>query len=299
MSEFQISLIFAFTSMALWGVGDFLIQKTIRKIGSLPTLLWINLIAGLSLFPFVLKDFPVIFIWSNLSFLIIITIVGLLYSIFLFKAYDQGKLAVIEMIMVGELPLTIILGLIFFHERLNWIQVLAILVIIIGILLISKSQKDGQNKIRDFFAGKKLIWEKGVLLAAAAVSFSALYNFLTVVTSRNISAFTAIWFPWMLGSIFLLIYIAYKRGLKSFWQISINHKILILFTAIIDATAWIFYALATENEELSVVTPIIAGYAVVAMALGVKFNKERIGVWQYFGIVLVILGVIIVSLISG
>ena len=49
-------VVFAFLAMLSWGVGDFFIQKTIRKIGGLETLLWIGLIGTLILIPFAIKD---------------------------------------------------------------------------------------------------------------------------------------------------------------------------------------------------------------------------------------------------
>lgn len=299
MSTFQISLIFAFLAMIFWGVGDFLIQKTVRKVGDVQSLFLICLIASLILFPFVLSDLPIIFSWPNILFLIIISVINLFYSFFLFKAYDKGKLAVIEVIMIGELPLTVILGLIFFHEKLNLLQILAIGAIIFGIFLTSKNRLTWWNKVKQFFTGKKIAWEKGIWLMLGAVVFSSLYNFLTVVNTRSISAFTAVWFPWITVSIFLFVYIVYKKGLKTLGQVSLKNKSLILFTGIIDTAAWVFYALATRQEELSLVIAIGTGYAVIAMILGIKFNKEKIGPWQYLGAVLVFLGVAIVTLVAN
>ncbi len=294
----QLTLIFAFLAMAFWGVGDFLIQRIVKRVGDFQTLLWIDLIAGFFLIPFVASDLPAILTWPNVLSLMVMTVIYLWYGIFLFKAYNKGKLAVVEVIMIGELPFTIILGLIFFREKLDLSQVLVILLIISGTLLISKSRMTWWDRIKDFFTGKRVVWEKGVLLATVAVVFSALYNFLTAVNSRNISAFIAVWFPWMLSSLFLLTYIVYKKGLKSFWQTSLNYKYLILFTGIIDTAAWVFYAFATENGKISVVTTIVTGYAVIALILGVKFNKERISGWQYLGAILVFFGVAIMSFIG-
>lgn len=299
MSSFQITLIFSFSAMILWGIGDFLIQRVVKKVGDFQTLLWIDLIAGLVLIPFVLGDLPAIFSRANMMSLILMTFIDLLYGLFLFKAYDQGKLSVVEVVMIGELPFTIILGLIFFRERLDILQICVIALIIIGIFLISKTRSTWLDKAKGFFTGKSFVWEKGVLLAIAAFIFSAIYNFLTAVNARNISAFTAVWFPWMLSSLLLFVYISYNRGLKSLWQNSINNKRLILLTGIIDTAAWVFYAFATAREELSIITAIVAGYAVIAMVLGVKYNKERISTWQYFGASLVFFGVVVMSFVSN
>jgi len=292
MSVLQFSIIFAFLAMLCWGVGDFFIQRTVKKLGDFKTLLWINFIGGLGLTPFIIKDLPVIFTGLNLLSLVIMTIIQLAYGMFLFKAYDRGKLSVVEVVMIGELPVTIILGLIFFGERLSWSQLLIVIVIISGIFFISKTRGNWLDRIKEFFTGRRRIWEKGVIFSIGAVLFSAAYNFFTAFNSREISAFTAVWFPWLLSSLILLVYAIWKQGWKSFRQESYSAWRLILITGVLDTLGWLSYALALIKEELSIITAIVAGYAVIAMILGIKFNKEKIGAWQYFGAALVFGGAI-------
>jgi len=54
---FETSILFAFAAMLSWGIGDFLIQRTVRKIGDLQTLTWIGIIGSIFLIPFAIKDF--------------------------------------------------------------------------------------------------------------------------------------------------------------------------------------------------------------------------------------------------
>ncbi|MDP2944318.1 MAG: DMT family transporter [bacterium] len=292
MSVFQLSILFSFLVVICWGCGDFFIQRTVRKLGDFKTLLWVNLVGGLGLTPFIIKDLPMIFIWPNLLSLIIMTVIQLAYGLFLFKAYNKGKLSVVEVVMIGELPVTIILGLIFFGERLSGWQLLMIITIILGIFLVSKTRPTWADKLRSFFTGQRRIWEKGVIFSIFAVLFSASYNFFTAFNSREISAFTAVWFPWLLSSLLLLIYAVAKEGFKPFWQESRRSFRLILITGILDTLGWLFYALALIKEELSIITAIVAGYAVVAMILGIKFNQEKINVWQYLGAIFILGGAI-------
>lgn len=299
MSAFHLSLTFAFLAMILWGFGDFMIQKTVRKIGDLQTLFWINLTAGLVLLPFIMSDLKAILSWPNIAYLVAMTAIDLLYSIFMFKAYDKGKLSVVEVVMIGELPFTIILGLIFFQEKLSILQWLAIVLIISGVFYISRRRKTWLDRIKESFGGKKTVWEKGVFLAIAAFIFSAIYNFMIALSARNISAFAAVWFPWTLSSLILFFYMNRKQGIGSLQKNSLGNTNLILLTALVDVAAWVCYALATSQEEISIITAIVAGYAVIAMALGVRYNNEQIGRWQYFGAAMVFCGVAIMSLISG
>lgn len=291
------SIIFSFLAMICWGAGDFFIQKTVRKIGDFKALIWINFLGGLMLTPFVVKDFPVIFQGWNLVSLIILSLIQLVYGLFLFKAYKKGKLSVIEVVMIGELPLTIVLGLIFFGEKLNGLQLLIILMILVGIFLVSKTRPTWREKLRNLLKGKKFLWEKGVLMAVFAVLFSSAYNFFTALNSREISAFTAVWFPWLLSSIILLIYLFYKENFSNFLKESKPFSKIILSASVLDTLGWLFFALAVVSEDLSIITAIVSGYAVVSMFLGVRFNKEKISSWQYLGAVLVLLGAVIISVL--
>lgn len=290
MSVLQLSIFFSFLTMICWGSGDFLIHRTVRKIGDYKTLLWVNLVGGLGLTPFVIKDLPVIFTRVNFFSLIIMALIQLTYGLLLFKAYDKGKLSVVEAIMIGELPVTIILSLIFFGERLSLWQLLVVIVIIFGIFLISKNRRTWWGKLQDYFTGQRRLWEKGVIISILAVLFSSLYNYFTALNSREISAFSAVWFPWLLSSLILLAFAVAKEGFKPFLRQSWNSRRLILASGIIDTLGWLFYALAIAKEELSVITAIVSGYAVVAMFLGIKYNQEKIHAWQYLGAIFILGG---------
>jgi len=295
---FSASIVFSFLAMICWGCGDFLIQRTVRKIGDFKSLIWVNFLGGLMLTPFVIKDFPLIFQGWNLLSLIILSLIQLVYGLFLFKAYKKGKLSVIEVVMIGELPLTIVLGLIFFGEKLNGLQLLLILIILIGVFLVSKTRSTWRDKLRNLLKGKRFLWEKGVVMAIFAVLFSSAYNFFTALNSREISAFTAVWFPWLLSSIILIVYLFYKEGLGGFIKESKPFSRLIFGASILDTLAWLFFALAVTSEDLSIITAIVSGYAVVSMFLGVRFNKEKISSWQYLGAALVLAGAVTISLLT-
>lgn len=295
---FNFSILFSFLAMICWGTGDFFAQKTVRKIGDFKALLWINFLGGLALTPFVIKDFPLIFSGWNLVSLLALSLIQLLYGLFLFKAYDKGKLSVVEIVMIGELPLTIILGLVFFGEHLTLLQLLVVIAIIFGVFLVSKSQSTWRDKLKILLFGRKFLWEKGVFMAVFAVLFSSVYNFFTAFNSREISAFTAVWFPWLLSSLFLIVYVFFKEDFSAFLQTSKKSYRLILSASLLDTLGWLFFALAVVSENLSIITAIVSGYAVISMFLGVRFNREKIGTWQYVGAAVVLTGAVVMSFLT-
>ena len=55
---------------------------------------------------------------------------------------------------------------------------------------------------------------------------------------------------------------------------------------IFDTLAWVFYAFAVSQNEISITTAITESYPAIALFLGIKFNKEKIKWHQYLGAVL-------------
>jgi drug/metabolite transporter (DMT)-like permease len=68
----DISIVFAFAAMLFWGVGDFLIQRTTRKIGALATLTWIGIIGTIILLPFAWGDFHLLKTKANVVLLLML-----------------------------------------------------------------------------------------------------------------------------------------------------------------------------------------------------------------------------------
>ena len=66
-------------------------------------------------------------------------------------------------------------------------------------------------------------------------------------------------------------------------------------TGIMDTVAWIFYAYATQNNSISIITAITECYPAIAIFLGLILNKEEIKWHQYTGAGLALIGSIILA----
>ncbi len=271
-------LIAAFSAMLCWAFGDFLIQRSTRKIGDLESLAFIGVIGTIGLIPLMIKDFGLIFTTSNLILLLVLGIVTFIAAIFDFEALRIAKLSTVDVILELELPITIALGYFFFSEGLSAIQFVIIALIFVGILLVATES----------FAHWKIRWEKGVFLALLAALGMGLINFLTSASSRSISPIMAVWGPWFVFTIFCLVLI-YKRGdFPKFIRNASRYKWLVLGMGILDTAAWIFYAFAISYENVGLITAITESYPAVAVFLAVWINKERINWHQYLGAILAI-----------
>src|SRR3972149_4886431 len=115
----NLIIVFAFLAMLFWGFGDFFIQRSIRKVGNVETLAWIGVIGTIGLFPFVLKDIPLLLNPVNSVFIIGLGVITFIAAMFSFKALKDGKLSVVDVVLEVELPITIALSFIFLGETLT------------------------------------------------------------------------------------------------------------------------------------------------------------------------------------
>ncbi|MDO8556534.1 MAG: EamA family transporter, partial [Nanoarchaeota archaeon] len=108
-----LAILATFGAMLCWGIGDFLIQRSVRKLGDLAPLSYIGGFGTLALLPFIITDLPTLLTKQNLYLLTTLGILVFIVSWINFETLRKGKIAVVEVIFELELPVTVILGFIF------------------------------------------------------------------------------------------------------------------------------------------------------------------------------------------
>ncbi|MHB8870940.1 MAG: DMT family transporter [Candidatus Doudnabacteria bacterium] len=285
----SVSILAALVAMLGWGFGDFLIQKATRKLGDVETLAWIGLLGSLGLLPFVWNDLALVLQRSNFIILLILGVIVFIVALINFEALKRGKLSVVEVLFELELPLTVILGMIFLKEHVNFLQVLLMLLIFVGIILIAA--KPGEIKKRHFF-------EKGAVLALVTAIGYGLINFLTAVGAKEISPILTIWFPWVVFTGICIFYLLYHGRLKTASRHIRTYTWLIVGMGILDTLAWIFFAIAVEKKELAVTIAITESYPAISLLLGITINHEKISKLQIVGASITIVGSFLIGLTS-
>jgi drug/metabolite transporter (DMT)-like permease len=285
----ESSLIFALLAMLCWGFGDFLIQRSARRVGDLEALAFIGLVGTIILLPFIIHEFHLIYSYQNLLLLLLLGIISFVGAMINFEALKKGKLSIIDVLFELELPITIILAFIFFRESLSYTQLFIVFFIFIGLILMATKS----------FSHWKVRLEKGVLLAIIAAIGMGLINFLTATSSRQISPLMAVWAPWFIFTLLCFIFILRrKKGFSKFLNDGLKFKSLLIFMSLFDTIAWIFYSFATNNGDISVITAITEGYPAIAVLLGLWINKEKINWHQYAGIIITLIATfVLVSIV--
>jgi len=278
-------ILFAFGAMIFWGLGDFLIQRTIYKVGSLETLFLITFASSFLLLPFTLPYLGAISVrqWLVLA---VLGVIGYLGAHIHFIALQKGKLAVVEIILGLELPLTVLFGALFLQERLSLNFIVLMAVVFIGIILVSIDFK--QINTRNFL-------EKGAILALFSSFLVAWINFFTAVAAKELSPLVVISWPWLISCVVSFILLWRQGKLGALFKKTIISWKLIVFMSAVDIFAWLCYASAVADKELSITTAISESFVVIAFFLGVIYNQEKVRLWQIAGALLAVSASIVIA----
>jgi drug/metabolite transporter (DMT)-like permease len=270
----DIDILAALGAMIAWGFGDFIIQKATRVIGDMEALAWIGVVGTIGMLPFVWHDFALVATRSNFLVLLLLGVINFAVGIVNFEALKRGKISVIEVIIVAELPVAVLLGIFFLGESLSFFQALLVALVFLGIILIAA--EPGAIKKRHFI-------EKGAILALIAAAGYGLIDFLTAVGAKTVSPLLTIWFAWATFTVICLVYMAWSGGLRRFFKNAGRHAPLIIGMGLIDTFAWVLFAFAVRSNELAITVAITESYPAIGLILGVAVNREKVVAHQYLG----------------
>ncbi|MBY0110625.1 EamA family transporter [Patescibacteria group bacterium] len=276
-------------ALIAWGIGDFLIQRTTRLVGSAKALFFIGIVGFIALSPFVVPELPHLSV-GDILLLSLLSLIVMLGAAFDFEALRQGKIAVVEPVVGLELPMAVAISVVFIGESLSPLQFFFMLLVFIGTLLVV---------MRSFHHASLRLLEKGVLLAFLAAIGTALTSVLVGVSSQEVSPLTAVWFSHGALAIVSGGVVIFTGKSKTILKDLKKHPFTIGAHSIADNAAWIAFATAATMVPISVATTISGGYVALAVLLGIFINREKVKRHQVVGITLVSVGVVVLSYFFG
>ncbi|NYZ80083.1 DMT family transporter [Candidatus Micrarchaeota archaeon] len=278
--ELGTGAIFALTAMLFWGFGDFLIQRSAKKIGDWETLLVITLFGMIALTPFIWNELNTI--PAGIIPLTIASVVLFFAALFDFEALKEGKLAIIEPVLAFEIPLTVLLAYFMLGETLTMTQIVLVCAILLGLAMLShKSRKITRMTI-----------EKGALIGVLGAAFMGAANFFVGYGSRITSPLLINWFINVFITLACFTFLLFSGRLTKFATHLNDNKKLLFSLTFLDNGAWIAYAFAAALIPIGIVVSISESYIALAVMLGLFVNKEKIKTHQKIGLILALAGAI-------
>ncbi len=284
--SFALGLVFAFGAMMLWGFGDFLIQRTTRKLGDWETLFVLDLIGMVILAPFVYADLPLLLSSATLWLLIIAALVLHAAAILNFEAMKKGKLAVVEPMFAVEVPVAAVLAFSFLGEGLGLVEILLVGLLTLGLVLVS---------MKSHHFNRKAWLERGVILAIAGSIFMGAANFTIGLGSRISTPLLAIWFTSIVSVVVTFYYLASKARLRKFSR-DVRRSPKTLFTmGVVDNLAWLAFAYGLTLAPIAIVVALSESYIAIAALFGLLINREALRMHQKEGMIVALASAVLLA----
>jgi uncharacterized membrane protein len=280
----------AFVAMLCWGFGDFMIQRSTRKVGDWETLFAITLFGSAVLLPFTYRNIPALL--SNPTGLLVLSGCAVILfgaALLDFEALRIGKLSVVEPIWSFEIPAAALLALLVIGEQLSLIQSSLIGLLIVGLVLVS-------------FKGRlsaKMLLEKGVRLAFVAALAMGTANFLMGWGARETDPLMVNFFVNVFIAVGSGVYLAATGKFRKMLHDLRVHRSLLLPMSVLDNAAWVAFAFAMTLVPIGVAVALSESYIIVAVLLGIFVNRERLYTHQKFGLIAALAAALVLAVTTA
>ena len=281
-------LVLVLTAAILHASWNLLAKKTKGKT----PFIWLQYIASNILYlPFLFfqtNQGHIIYLQPLLWFSLSSSVLHLGYFIVLQKGYRSADLSVVYPLARGSAPLvSFIAAILFLHEKLKLSSVAGLLLIIAGVLIITRLsfKKENNNKIMT-----------GITYGVLTGLFIALYTFNDAVAIKKyaVSPLILTLATNLFSAVFLLPFVVpqkdeLKREIK-------QHKWIIIAIAVLSPAAYILVLEALKYAPLTVVAPAREISILLGVFMGSRVFNEEDGKRRLIASVLILGGIIALSL---
>lgn len=290
MNSVTFSLIMGSIALLTFGISNSLIKRPCQKISYRHFIVYKGIF--LSLFLFIVLSFT----WKsqnfNLNFILLSLLLaplGYIGMSFFYKAIEIGKIGIITPIASTTIVFTTFLTVIFLGASISFPQVIAILIILIGLIFIKFNFKDVKNS----FTVRSI---PGFSEAILHTIFMGLSLFISQIPN-NILGF--ILYPLTAEIGMTLIgwsYIKYKKE-----KLSVLDKktfMLCFFIGFLLTIGVLAQFSGLKYGNPIIVFPLYHSSPIIVALFGWFYYKERLHPQQYLAIAAIIVGAIILRLFS-
>lgn len=282
-----MGIIFALIAMFGFGLSSGFAKHT-NDISSVKNVFLREMIVSILLFVAVLLN-----IRSQtfqLSYILIafgISILGYIALISFYKGLQKGKAGVIVPIANSSVIYTVILSTIFYSEKLSPVQVVALLILIIGIILSSINFKDFKNSS---------IFNKNSGIIFAMIT-SIGWGLIFTLNKIPISAIGPILTSFVID-FGTFLFCATHMGIQKEKLNGLSSKqwIFILLTAVTATIGALCFNIALSITNANIVAPIVFANPLITAIYGRLVFKEKLTLLQYLSAGMIVLGIVFISI---
>ena len=296
-------LIYALLSFTFWGTADLFYKignKGQEKYNHLKTGVFVGLVMGIHAFIYLIINRVDVTIVDVLKYLPV-SICFITSMIISYKGFKFIELSIASPVENTSGVITAILLLIFFKEKLAIPAYIAFVLIFIGIVIISILEVQ-DNKQKRLEYKNKNTKEKVIvftiifplmycLLDGMGTFLDAIYLDKLELISED-AVLVAYELTFAIYAFASMFYLKKKKE-----TIKISKEKSKIFAAIFETAGQFFYVFAMAGNS-TIVAPIVGSYCILSLILSRIFLKEILTKKEYFGISLVVIGIVILSILD-
>lgn len=289
-----MGILFGLLTALSWGGADFLARFSTHRVGTLRTMLYMQLI-GFLLLTMCLNWLGG---WGHLADgsgwqpwgwgLLAGTINGV-STLALYRSFEIGKMSVVAPLSASYPVLTILLSLAT-GEKLTLARAIGITFTLFGVLVVARGEHvPGENGAEAATRSTKGIgWA-----ICSAVGFGLLFWLLGIRIVPLLGAAPTVWMIRLTCTALTIAVIllakqpmALPRG---------PARPLVLGTGVLDTGAFVLSAYGMRLEQVAIISVLGSLYGAVTVALAAIVLREQISRWQWFGIATIFAGIYLIS----
>jgi drug/metabolite transporter (DMT)-like permease len=292
-----MGILLGLTTALCWGSADLLARFATRKIGTLRTMLYMQL-TGLLLLTAALRWLGG---WGHLAdgsgwepwaWGIGAGVLNTLGTLALYRSFEIGKMSIVAPISASYPALTMLLSSIT-GERLTLARFAGVGLILTGVVIVAGGEKiPGDANPLDAKArpGKRNLGVAWALLSGAG--FGVMFWILGIRVVPLLGSAPAVWVIRLTSVLMTAAVILLLRRPMALPGVGANRWILGI--GILDTSAYVFNNYGMLHEQVSIVSVLASLYGAVTVALAATILGEKVSRMQWLGIAAIFAGIVLI-----
>ncbi len=293
-----MGILYGLLTALTWGSADLFARFATRKIGTLRTMLYMQLTG------FILLTVAMRWLggwghladgsgWRPWAWGILAGLLNALGTMALYRSFEIGKMSIVAPLSASYPVLTLLLSMLT-GERLTLARLVGIALTILGVILVARgeTQPDDANTSDPATQSAKRRLGVGWALLAA-VTYGVMFWLLGIRVVPLLGGTPAVWII-RLTSFSLAALVILFAG-SSLAPPSKKDSPWILGVGVLDTSAYVFNNLGMQLEQISVVSVLASLYGAVTVGLAALILHERVSRLQWFGILCIFVGIVLIS----
>ncbi len=283
----ESDLFFGLSTALGYGTSDFVARQAAHRVGHVHVLFYMELVGLIILAPVAFVFERGRWVGSDAWLLVLgLGVVNTFSTLFLYRSFEYGVLSVVSPIASSYPAVTAALAVLFLHESVAAPAALGIVLVLAGILLLSRAAPHPENAPpRDARAG--------LLSAFAAFAGYGVFYFAVKYVVADVGPVTVTAAVRLVGVVLLLVLAAFGvvrvRGLpRALWP----HLGAI---GILDSLSFIAYNVGILGGSVAIIGTLSGLFSAVTIGLATGVLHERLTRTQLVGVLSVFLGVVLIA----